>query len=96
MTTKELKNIAKGQGVKITNKEARLWIQILDIVENTTRINTRIEQLGGKGFGVASRPMKTGFGVGYCVKRMNNGLLRIRISANWAANFGNYALCVQI
>lgn len=60
------------------------------------KIQDRIKCLENAGLYVTQNPMKTGYGVGTCYKKMNAGFLRIRVSANWRGKFGNYSLCVHI
>lgn len=88
---------AKRQDVKITKLEARKILRIENMCFSNHRLNKRFEILRRAGLNVVEAPMKTGFGIARCIKRMNDGSLRVRVSANWSGGkYGNYANIVHI
>jgi hypothetical protein len=90
------KSIESTQNIKITTSEAKKLEKIVSICESNKFLGNRFLALNKEGFYESEKPMKTGFGIGRCVTRMANGDLRVRVSANWGVNFGNYAHCVTI
>jgi len=92
----ELENAASQQGVTLRESEIEHLFEIAGIVRDNRLLNFRIDLLKRAGYGVAQKPMHTGFGPVCCMKRMQNGNLRVRVSANWGAKQANYAWCVEI
>ena len=86
----------KEQDVKITKQEGRKIIRIENMCFCNHFLTNRANVLTGAGLHIVEAPMKTGSGVGRCVKRMANGNLRVRVSANWGGKYGNYANVVHI
>ena len=92
----ELENVATKQGVTLSEQEIEHLFNIADVVKANKLLNFRIPLLQRAGYSVIEAPMHTGFGRVLCMKRMKNGALRIRVSANWTCGHGNYAKCVEI
>ena len=86
---------AKLQNVEISKNEAVKILRIENMCE-VRSLNERFRFLENAGLHVSQKPMKTGHGVGSCFTRMNDGRLRVRVSANWGVKFGNYANVVHI
>ena len=95
MKIKEIINLAKDQGIKLNSMQATKIQKIQNICESNHFVNNRFRELKNAGFCVTQNPMKTGYGVGSCMKKVNNEI-RVRISANWSGGFANYADCVHI
>ena len=87
--------IAGRQGVKINNSQAIEILKIESICDENRLLKPRFEQLAKNGYSVTENPMNTGEGVGRCVKKVN-GLLRVRVSANWSGGNANYSHNVHI
>ena len=95
-TIESIISVAKEQNEEISKREAFEMLKIENICCENRLLRDRFIDLGKAGFDVEEAPMKTGFGVGRCVRRMKDGKLRVRVSANWAGKFGNYAYVVHI
>ena len=92
----ELLNAAAQQGVTLSEQEIEHLFNIADIVRDNKRLIWRSSAFKRAGYEVAQKPMHTGFGKVLCMKRMKNGALRVRVSANWGGKQCNYAWCVEI
>ena len=87
---------AKAQKIAISEREADL-IKLIQLIVRTWRpLAARHYALSQAGFYPHHAPAKTGHGVGSCFQRMRNGKLRVRVSHNWGAKFGNYAWVCDI
>jgi hypothetical protein len=97
MKATDLKNsILEDQKVEISISEATELLKIKKACE-IRDLKMRFSELNKLGYSVSEKPMKTGFGVADCVKRMSDGTLRVRVSANWTGgHFCNYANCIHI
>ena len=96
MKLSEIKSISKDQGIKLSPHQLAQLIEINSICERNRLCQLRFESLSRFGFSVTENPMGTGFGVGLCIRKMANGSIRVRVSANWSGGFANYANCVHI
>lgn len=98
ITLKEIQKAASDQQVTLTVEEIAQLFKVNDIVKSQLywRVSKRIEALRRAGYEVTQKPMHTGYGVVLCMRRMHDGSLRVRVSANWGGKQTNYAYCVHI
>lgn len=95
---KEVKNTireAKERGIEMSEKQAMNLLEIIEICKNNRLIKDRFRELSKAGYYVDEYPMITGGGIGN-YKKMKNGSIRVRVSANWGGRYGNYADCVHV
>ena len=95
-TLKKIQEAAKLQGVTLSVEEIKHIFILSDLVEGNRKLQNRVAAMKVAGYRVAQKPMHTGYGRTLCMKRMQNGNLRIRVSANWTCGHGNYANCVEV
>ena len=95
-TLKKIQEAAKLQGVTLSVEEIKHIFILSDLVEGNRKLQNRVAAMKVAGYGVAQKPMHTGYGLVCCMKRMKSGALRVRVSANWGAKRANYAWCVEI
>lgn len=96
ITLKKIQKAASEQGVTLTNEEIAQLFKVNDMVEANWRVSARIDALRRAGYEVTQKPMHTGYGLVLCMKRMREGSLRVRVSANWGGKQSNYAYCIHI
>ena len=96
ITLKKIQEAAKLQSVTLSVEEIKHIFVLSDLAKINHRLVDRLAAMKVAGYGVAQRPMHTGFGIVLCMKRMKNGNLRVRVSANWGGKQCNYAWCVEI
>ena len=96
ITLKKIQKAANEQGVTLTVEEIAQLFKVNDVVEANWLIATRLDALRRAGYEVTQKPMHTGHGLVLCMRRMHDGSLRVRVSANWGGKQANYAYCVHI
>ena len=93
---KQIYESAKSQNIAICEREAILIERIQVHCRVWRQLELRMAALTQADFYPNQAPAKTGHGVGSSFTRMRSGKLRVRVSHNWAGNYGNYAWVCDI